>query len=86
MEVQCIFGYIKNGEKTLQQVEEDLNQLTSGNPKCKSEKQSYTIKIQKIFVTRGKNILIYLMIKQKLDLKPFTNQNKIKHKEHVLRY
>ena len=46
-----IYGYMKDGEKTLQQVEEeekyfrkDLNQITSGNPKYKSEKQSYTIK------------------------------------------
>ena len=38
-------------KKTLQQVEEDqknikseLNEITSGNPKHKSEKQSYTIK------------------------------------------
>ena len=57
MEVQCIFGYIKNGEKTLQQVEEDLNQLTSGNPKCKSEKQSYTIKnIENLCDSRQKYI------------------------------
>ena len=46
-----IYGHMKNGEKTLQQVEEeqkyfekDLNEITSGNPKYKSEKQSYTIK------------------------------------------
>ena len=54
MEVRCIFGHIKNGKKILQQVEEeqkyfkkDLNQITSGNPKYKSEKQSYTIKKHK---------------------------------------
>ena len=46
-----IYGYMKDGEKALQQVEEeqkyfrkDLNQITSGNPRYKSEKQSYTIK------------------------------------------
>ena len=46
-----IFGHMKNGEKTLQQVEEeqkyfkkDLNQIISRNPNYKSEKQSYTIK------------------------------------------
>ena len=40
-----IYGNMKNGEKTLQQVEEEqkkiknyLNQITSGNPKHKSEK------------------------------------------------
>ena len=51
MEGQCIFGHVKNGKKILQQVEEeqknfekDLNQITSGNPKYKSEKQSHTTK------------------------------------------
>ena len=46
-----IYGHMKDGEKTLQQVEEeqkhfrkDLNQITSGNPQYKSEKLSYTIK------------------------------------------
>ena len=45
------YNQLKNGEKTLQQVEEEqkylkkyLNEITSGNPKHKSEKQSYTIK------------------------------------------
>ena len=37
-------------------------------------------------MTRDKKILIYLMVMQKLDLKLFTNQNKIKQKEQVLRY
>ena len=48
----CTYNQLKNGEKTLQQVEEDkkkkkiksqLNGITSGNPKLKSEKRSYTI-------------------------------------------
>ena len=46
-----IYGHKKNGETTLQQVEEeqkklknDLRGITSGNPKHKSEKQSYAIK------------------------------------------
>ena len=88
-----IYGYMKDGEKTLQQVEEeekyfrkDLNQITSGNPKYKSEKQSYTIKNVRIFMTRDKKLLIYLMIIQKLDLKPFTNQNKMKLREKDLKY
>ena len=41
-----IYGHMKNGEKTLPQVEEeqnyfkkDLNQITSGDPKYKSEKE-----------------------------------------------
>ena len=28
-----------------------------------------------IFMTRDKKLLVYLMIMQELDLKPFTNQN-----------
>ena len=59
-----IYGYMKDGEKTLQQVEEeekyfrkDLNQITSGNPKYKSEKQSYTIKnIKNLYDSRQKII------------------------------
>ena len=42
---------MKNGDKTLQQVEKEqdsfkkyLNEITSGNPKHKSKKQFYTIK------------------------------------------
>ena len=42
---------MKNGEKTLHQVEEEQNkiknnlrEITSGNPKYKNEKQSYTTK------------------------------------------
>ena len=45
------YDQLENGEKTLQQVEEDqkylkkyLKEITSGNPIHKSEKQSYTIK------------------------------------------
>ena len=45
------YNQLKNGEKTLQQVEKeqktskkDLNEIASGNPKHKTEKWSYTIK------------------------------------------
>ena len=38
-----------------------------------------------IFMTRDKKLLIYLMIMQKLDLKPFINQNKIKQRENDLK-
>ena len=34
-------------------------------------------------MTRDRELLICLMIMQRLDLKPFTNQNKIKQKEQV---
>ena len=40
----------------------------------------------KIFRTQDKKILIYLMIIQELDPKPFTNQNKIKLGEKDLKY
>ena len=37
-------------------------------------------------MTRDKKLLIYLMIMQKLDLKAFINQNKIKQQEQDLKY
>ena len=40
----------------------------------------------KIFMTQGKRLLIFLLVTQKLDLKLFTNQNKIKLKEKDLKY
>ena len=67
MEVQCILKKtlnILNGEKTLQQVEKeqedfkkDLNEIVAGNPKYKSEKQSYTIKnVRNLYDSRQKII------------------------------
>ena len=58
------YNQLKNGEKTLQQVEEeqkdfkkDLNEINSGNPKHKSEKQLYTIKnVKNLYNTRQKII------------------------------
>ena len=58
------YNQLKNDEKTLQQVEEDqrkfkseLNEITSGNPKHKSEKQSYTIKnVRNLYDSRQKII------------------------------
>ena len=32
----------------------------------------------KIFMTQGRKLLIYLIVTQRLDLKPFTNQNKMR--------
>ena len=40
----------------------------------------------KIFITQDKKILIYLMIMQKLDQKPFKNQNNTKQQEQDLKY
>ena len=83
---------LKNGEKTLQQVEEEqkcfkknLNEITLGNPKHKSEKRSYTIEnVRDLYYSRQK--LIHLLndnakIIRLKDLKPFTNQ-----KEQDLKY
>ena len=58
----CIYNQLKNGEKKFQQLEEeqkyfknDLNEVT-GNPKHKTEKQSYTIKnVKNIHDSRQKN-------------------------------
>ena len=40
----------------------------------------------KIFMTQGKKLLIYLIVIQKLDLKLFTNQNKMRVREKDLKY
>ena len=58
------YNQLKNGEKTLQQVEEEqkkikseLNEITSGNPKHKNEEQSYTIKnVKNLYDSREKII------------------------------
>ena len=57
------YNQLKNGEKTLQQVEEeqldfkkDLNETNSGNPKHKSDKQLHTIKnVKNLCGSRQKN-------------------------------
>ena len=59
-----IYGHMKNGEKRLQQVEEeqrkckkDLREITSGNSKHKSVEQSYTIKnVRTLYDSRQKII------------------------------
>ena len=40
----------------------------------------------KVFLTQDKKLLIYLIATQKLDLKPFTNQNKIKLNKKDLKH
>ena len=79
------FDQLKNGSKTLLQVEEDqkifrleLGQITAGKPKDKSNNQKDAIKNVKNFIIQDKRLLIYLMIIQELDLKPFTKQNRMK--------
>ena len=43
-------------------------------------------KTLKLFMTQDKKLLLYLMIMQKLDLKKFINENKIKQQEQGLKY
>ena len=76
----------KNGEKTLQQVEEeqkdfrkDLSEINSGNPKHKKEKQSYTIKnVKNLYDSRQKIVDLlndYSKIKSEANYKT-KNDNK----------
>ena len=59
-----IYGHIKNGDTTLQQVEKqqkdfkkELNEITSGNPKHKSNNQLYVIKnVKNLYDSRQKII------------------------------
>ena len=59
-----IYHQLKNGEKTLEQVEEDqkhfkkdLNEIKSGNPNHKSKKQLYAIEnIKNLYDARQKII------------------------------
>ena len=58
------YNQLKNGDKTLQQVEKEqedfwkyLNEIVAGNPKHKSEKQSYVIKnVKNLYNSRQKII------------------------------
>ena len=62
-----IYGHMKNGDTTLQQVEKqqkdfkkELNEITSGSPKHKSNNQSYGIKnVKNLYDSRQK--IIYLL-------------------------
>ena len=78
-----IFNKIKNSNTPLKKVEEDqkkfkssLGQITSGDPEHKS----------KAFIIQDKELSIYLMIIQTLDLELFMKQNKVKLKEQDLKY
>ena len=61
-----IYGHTKNGDTTLQQVEKqqkdfkkELNEITSGNPKHKSDNQLNVIKNVKNLYDSNKKLLIY---------------------------
>ena len=86
------YDQLKDGVKTLQQLEEEqkgfkseLGQIKSRDPQTKSSTQLDTIKMFKIFMIWDKKWFIYSMIIQKLNLKPFTNEIK-KPKEQDLKY
>ena len=88
-----IYGHMKNGDTTLQQVEKqqkdfkkELNEITSGNPKHKSNNQLYVIKNVKNLYDSRLKIIDLLNDIQKLELKLFTNQNKMKLREKGLKY
>ena len=72
-------------EEDQEKFRREFGQIKSGNPKHKSEMQLYTI-ILKIFMIRGKKLLIYLIITQKLNLNLFIDQNIVKLREKGLRY
>ena len=75
-----IYGHMKNGDTTLQQVEKqqkdfkkELNEIISGNQKHKSNNQLYVIEnITNLYNSRQKIIDL---------LNAFTNQNKMKQQE-----
>ena len=82
------YNKLKNGDKTLPQVEEDqrkfrseLNEITRG-PKNHKYNQTQQ-KTLKNFIIQDKKLLIYSMITQELDLKPFTRQNKMKQRKNL---
>ena len=79
------YDQLKNGDKTLEQVEEDQKKIyirIKWNNK-RLEKIAGTIK--EVTVS-DKKLFIYSMSIQELDLKPFTKQNKMKLKEQDLKY
>ena len=72
--------------KIKKKIKRKFGQIKIGNPDHKSGKQLYTKKMLKIFMTQDKKLLIYLIVTQKLDLKLFTNQNKMRLREKDLKY
>ena len=63
------YGHVKNGDRRLQQVEKqqkdfqkELNEITSGNPKHKSNSQLYVIEnVKNLHNSRQKIIKFYLL-------------------------
>ena len=64
----------------------DLNEITSGNPKHKSDSQLYMIKnVKNLYNSKQKNIDL-LNDNAKIRSEPFTNQKKTKQQEQDLKY
>ena len=87
-----LFKKIRDGDISLEMVEEDqkkfkreFGQIKSGNPDHKSDESYISKKMLKIS-DKGKKLLIYFIATQKLDLKPFTNQNKMGLREKDLKH
>ena len=88
-----IFKEIRDGDKALQEIEQNqkkfkssLGQITSENPKHKREYQlDITKNVQSLYDSKQK-FSIHLMIMQKLDRKLFVNQNRMKQQEQDLKY
>ena len=87
------YNQLKNGDKTLQHVEKekgnfkkDLNEITSGNPKHKSDSQLYMIKNVKNLYNSKQKIIDLLNDNAKIRSEPFTNQKKTKQQEQDLKY
>ena len=85
------YNQLKNGDKTLQQVEKEqkkikseLNEIRRGSKKSENQKRAIE-NIKNCYKSRQK-MLIFSMANQEIDLNPFTNQNKIKLKEQDLNY
>ena len=88
-----LFKKIRDGDILLEMAEEgqekirrEFGQRKSRNPKHKSEMQLYTIRMLKTFMIRGKKLLIYLIITQKLNLDLFIDQSMTKLREKDLKY
>ena len=84
-----IYGHMKNGDTTLQQVEKqqkdfkkELNEITSGNPKHKSSSQLYVIENVKNLYNSRQKIIDLLNDNAKIRSEPIykSNQNKTEGK------
>ena len=80
------YNEIKNGETSVEKIEEDqekfkssLNEITSGNAKYRKNINQMQQKILKIFIIQEKKLSNYLMIMLKFDLKLCIKQTMEQH-------